>query len=391
MRRARTPPRTKARKRTASGEAELRVADVHAALDAIAPFAHAAEWDNVGLLAGDFRWPARRAMVALDLTDRVAREALTKRIGALVVYHPPIFREVRAVTPTVGGPTGLLPELLAERVAILATHTAFDAAVGGTNDLLLNLFEPVARRPLEPFIRESGDYKLVVFVPPAEVEKLRGTLASAGAGVIGHYTECSFELAGRGSFRGDETTRPTIGRKQVLEHADEVRLEMVVRRERLGDVVRALYAAHSYEEPAFDLYPLHAVVGRGSVGMGRVGTLKQSQRGTTLVRKLKTAVDLSIATSVGDLKRSFGSVTTAAGAFGVRSFCDPDSLVVTGELKHHDALELLRRGVTAICLGHYASERLVLNALRTRLRRLLSAATVTIARSDRAPFQLLRA
>ncbi|MFQ5806421.1 MAG: YqfO family protein [Phycisphaerae bacterium] len=366
------------------------VADVYAALDKLAPFAGAADWDNVGLLAGRSEWPAHRVLVALDLTDAVAREALRKRVDALVVYHPPIFEGIRAITPQADGPTGLLADLLAARIAILSTHTAFDTAVGGTNDLLLDLFAPVSRRPLAPAMEENGAYKLVVFVPPPEVNKLRRALSVAGGGVIGHYTECSFELAGHGSFRGDETTRPAVGRKQVLEYVDEVRLEMVVPRQRLGDVVRMLYATHSYEEPAFDLYPLHQLTGRGAAGLGRVGQLKKSQRGTALVRTLGKAVDLSLATCVGDLRRSFRSLTAAGGAFGVRQFVDPDSLVLTGEVKHHDALQLLRRGVTAICLGHHASERLALDALCRRLGGSLDSVNVTLARSDRAPFQRLR-
>jgi dinuclear metal center YbgI/SA1388 family protein len=379
------------RRKRHSGDGGPSVADLYAALDKLAPFAAAEDWDNVGLLAGRPEWPGRQVLVALDLTDAVAREALRKEVDALVVYHPPIFKQIRAITPTADAPTSLLPDLVAARIAILSIHTAFDAAVGGTNDLLLNLFAPTSRRPMEPAIEERETCKLVVFVPPAEVRQLRQALSAAGAGVIGHYTECSFELAGRGSFRGDETTHPAVGRKQVVEHVDEVRLEMVVPRRRLGDVVRALYATHSYEEPAFDLYPLHEVSGRGAVGAGRVGKLPRPRPGTALVRTLGQAADMSIATCVGNLKRSFGSVTAAAGAFGVGQFTDPDSLVITGECKHHDALKLLRRGITAICLGHYASECFVLDALRTRLAGLLPTGSVTVARADRPPFQPVRA
>jgi len=361
-----------------------------AALDAIAPFAGAADWDNVGLLAGRPDWPARRVLIALDLTDAVAAEAIRRRAQALVLYHPPIFRRLPAITPHSAGPTTLLPDLLAARVALLATHTAFDAAVGGTNDLLLDLFRPVARWPLEPALTEHGQYKLVVFVPPAQLEQLRAALADAGAGVIGHYTECSFESVGRGSFRGDERTRPAVGRRGVLEHVEEVRLEMVVPQPKLAQVVRALYAAHPYEEPAFDLYPVHRVAGRGAAGPGRVGRLRRPASGSALLRRLERGLDLSLATCVGELKRRFATVTAAAGAFGIRRFTDPQSLVVTGELRHHEALELLRRGVTAVCLGHYASERPVLVALRARLAQRLPHSSFAIARADRSPFRPLR-
>lgn len=367
--------------------ASCTVGGLCAALDTIAPFVDAEEWDNVGLLTGRPEWPVKKTLVALDLTDAVAREALKKKVDALVLYHPPIFKGIRTITPEADGPTSLLPDLLAARIAILATHTAFDAAVGGVNDLLLDLFDPVSRRPLRLIVEEDREYKLVVFVPHGEVDALRQALSEAGAGVIGHYEQCSFAIPGRGSFRGDETTNPTVGRKRVFEYVDEIRLEMVAPRRRLGEIVRALHAAHSYEEPAFDLYPIHHARGRAVTGMGRVGELARPRRGADLLKTLAKSIDTSIATSVGDVRRSFRSVTAAAGAFGVRDFHDPDSLVITGEFKHHDALTLLRRGVSAICLGHYASESLALDNLRRRLATAMKGVHVSAARSGRSPFQ----
>jgi dinuclear metal center YbgI/SA1388 family protein len=365
--------------------AEITVAGVFDALDRIAPFALAAEWDNVGLLAGSREWRARRVLLAIDLTDAVAREALRGRFDAVIAYHPPIFKGVRTITNLAESPTGLLPDLLAARISIFSMHTALDAAVGGTNDVLLDAFDLSVRAPLEPMIAIGRDCKLVVFVPHAEAERLRAALSAAGAGVIGHYSECSFELRGRGSFCGDETTNPTIGRSRRLEYADETRLEMVVPRRRVGAVVRALYATHSYEEPAFDLYPVEGVAARGAVGVGRVGVLRNPMRGVKLADALEGRVDLSCATVIGDLRRTFRSVTAAAGSFGTKAFRDADSLVLTGELKHHDALELQRRGIAAICLGHYASERPVLDSIAARLRKMLRGVTAKIARSDRSP------
>lgn len=360
----------------------ITVSDLLRAADAIAPFSLAAEWDNVGLIAGRPGWPAGTVLLAIDLTDAVAREALAKGSDALVVYHPPIFKGIRTITSAAGGPTSLLPDLLAARVSIVALHTALDAAVGGTNDILLDLFEVSSRVPLEPSMVAGAAFKLVVFVPPDQTDQLRAALADAGAGVIGHYSECSFSIPGRGSFRGDETTHPTVGERGRLEFVEEQRLEMIVPKARLGDVVRALYAAHSYEEPAFDIYPLSELAQRGQAGLGRVGTLASATRGDSLLDRLRPHVDLATAVYVGDLGRSFTSVTAAAGSFGARSFRDPASLVLTGELKHHDALDLLRRGITAVCLGHDASERPLLRALRERLTAALPGAGVEIAESD---------
>ena len=78
----------------------------------------------------------------------------------------------------------------------------------------------------------------------------------AGAGRIGDYERSSFYSGGTGTFFGLETTSPTIGRKGREERVPEIRFETVYPVEREADVVRALRAAHPYEEPAFDLYPL---------------------------------------------------------------------------------------------------------------------------------------
>jgi dinuclear metal center YbgI/SA1388 family protein len=377
--------------RRPSTATDASAADLSSALDAIAPFSLAAEWDNVGLLAGRPDWPVRRALLTIDLSDAVARECLVRRAGAVVAYHPPIFRGIRSVGPRAEAPTTLLADLLAARVSILAVHTALDAAVGGTNDVLLDALEIEERRPLEPLIDRQAGCKLVVFVPPDQVGKLRSALSAAGAGVIGHYRECSFELLGRGSFLGDETTRPSVGRRGVLEYVEEVRLEMVVPAARLAAVVRALYATHPYEEPAFDLYPVHTLAGRGAVGQGRVGMLQRPLEGRAIVRKLAPHVDLSAATVVGDLRRRFASVTAAAGSFGIGALRDPESLVITGELRHHDALQLLVRGVTAVCLGHYASERPALERLRRRLAEMLPRVQWLISQADAAPLRPLSA
>lgn len=382
--RAATVPRPQVRR-----AAPPAAADLLSALDAIAPLAYAAPWDNVGLLAGRADWPAGRVLLAIDLTDAVAREALACGAQAVVAYHPPIFKGIRAVTPAAEAPTTLLPDLLAARVSILAVHTALDAAPGGTNDLLLDALECGRRWPLEPHRVDAGQYKLVVFVPQAETAALREALSAAGAGVIGHYTQCSFELRGRGTFRGDETTNPTLGTRGRLEYVDEVRLEMVVPRSRLSEVVRALYAAHPYEEPAFDLYPLSELPARARAGMGRVGVLPQPLRGVEIVRRLRRSVDLRLGAFVGDPQRRFGRVIAAAGSFGVASLRDPEALVLTGELKHHDALALLARNVAAVCLGHYASEAPALKYLRRELRRRLPAASVSISRASRPPFSPL--
>jgi len=98
--------------------------------------------------------------------------------------------------------------------------------------------------------------KLVVFVPAGALDAVRDAVFAAGAGRIGGYERCSWYAEGTGTFLGGEGTDPAVGEKGREERVPELRLETVYPEEREADVVEALRAAHPYEEPAFDLYPL---------------------------------------------------------------------------------------------------------------------------------------
>ena len=98
--------------------------------------------------------------------------------------------------------------------------------------------------------------KLVVFVPPDALDAVRSALFEAGAGRIGGYERCSWYAAGTGTFLGGKATSPTVGERGREERVEELRLETIYPVERDAEVVRALRAAHPYEEPAFDVYPL---------------------------------------------------------------------------------------------------------------------------------------
>lgn len=111
------------------------VHDIESALYALAPKALAAEWDNVGLLAGSADREVRSVLVALDITEPVVEEA--ERMGAdlIVSHHPVIFHPVKSITDR--DPSGrLLIRLVRSGTGAVCMHTNLDAALGGVNDAL---------------------------------------------------------------------------------------------------------------------------------------------------------------------------------------------------------------------------------------------------------------
>jgi hypothetical protein len=101
-------------------------------------------------------------------------------------------------------------------------------------------------------------YKLVFFVPASHVERVKDAVFAAGAGRIGDYEQCSWQVLGEGQFRPLAGSNPYIGRQDALEAVAEYRVELVCAAEHIAAAVAALRAAHPYEEPAFDVTRLEA-------------------------------------------------------------------------------------------------------------------------------------
>lgn len=121
----------------------MKLREVVEALEKIAPTASAADWDNVGLLAGDPEQEVRRALFAIDCTREVLEEAVAGEHELVVAYHPPIFEPLRQV---VSG--HVVYEAVRRGLAIWSPHTALDVAEGGTNDVLAEAMGIAVRYPL---------------------------------------------------------------------------------------------------------------------------------------------------------------------------------------------------------------------------------------------------
>ena len=367
------------------------VAALSAAMESIAPTWAAADWDNVGLLVGSPDWPARKVLLTIDLTPAVLDEAVAGRFDAVIAYHPVIFKPSARMLLDRRTTTGLAAEALSRRIAVYSPHTALDCAPGGTNETLASLCYLRDVRPFESARPTARQVKLVTFVPDRHADQVAEGLFAAGAGVIGDYQRCSYRLRGHGTFFGTETTKPTEGKKGRLETIEEIRLEVVLPAEKLAQVVAALRKVHPYDEPAFDLYPLETPP-NPSVGQGRIGAFAKPVALRSFARMLQRKCRAANVVVIGNPSGTLRHALICAGAAGSLPFeipgrpCGKGDVVITGEIRHHDALAYARSGAAAIALGHWASERPVLMPLSQQLRRRLPGAAIVISRKDKDPF-----
>jgi dinuclear metal center YbgI/SA1388 family protein len=359
----------------------MQLQELIARLEQIAPAHYAQSWDNVGLLVGDPAQPVTRVLLAIDYTPAVAAEARRERCELLVAYHPPIFEGLKRLTAG-----SAVYEAIRDGLALYSPHTALDVAPGGTNDVLADALGLTARAPLRPAPGRDSALKLVVFVPESHVETVSQALFDAGAGRIGNYSACSFRSPGTGTFFGEAGTSPAVGQQGQLERVPELRLETLVPLARLEPVVRALRAAHPYEEPAFDLVRL-APPPEG-VGLGRIGTRPAVSR-AELFAEIKRELSLEHLLIAGPTTGELTCAAAGAGACGDLyrdALTQGAELYLTGEMRHHDALAAARAGMTVVCTLHSNSERATLARLARRLEESAPGVTVRVSREDRDPF-----
>jgi dinuclear metal center YbgI/SA1388 family protein len=350
-------------------------------LESLAPLDLAEEWDNVGLLlepSSGAAHPIQRVFLCIDLGENVLAEALERQADLVVAYHPPLFKgfkRLRASSPA----ERVVVRALEAKLPVYSPHTALDAAPHGLNDWLARGLGSGKRSALVPHAATRSDFKLVVFVPRAHVEALRGALArELGAGQIGNYSECSFELEGRGSFFGSEAASPEVGTRGQLEFVAEVRLEMRCDKSALNDVARVIAAHHPYEEPAWDVYPL-AATPNAEVGAGRLLELDTAITLNEAAARLKAHLKvptLRVATSsVQAAGAPITRVAVCAGAGGsLFERVSGVDLFVTGEMRHHDVLSKLQQGASVILSEHTHTERGFLPEFGRRLNELAQGA-----------------
>jgi dinuclear metal center YbgI/SA1388 family protein len=332
------------------------------AMDKLAPRHLAAEWDNVGLLVGSPAQDIEKIFVTLDVTDLVLAQAAACGANMIISHHPLFFKPLRNLRTDL--PQGnLLAAILRQGIAVFAAHTNLDSANGGVNDVLANL---LALKNIQRLTTDTTEelFKLVVFVPETHAQIVQDALHKAGAGHIGKYSHCMFITEGTGTFLPLEGTNPFIGQPGKVEHVREVRLETIVPSKFRRRVVHALLKAHPYEEVAYDLYLL-SNPGK-QYGLGRIGQLEKPVTLRDFAQYVKKRLKTDFVRVAGNSDHLISTAAVCGGSgaslLHKAAFAGADVLI-TGDIKYHEAQEALSAGISLIDAGHFATEQPVVDVL----------------------------
>ncbi|MBS4022592.1 MAG: Nif3-like dinuclear metal center hexameric protein [Dethiobacter sp.] len=336
-------------------------------LDQLAPRSLAFEWDNVGLQLGDAGGKVKTILVSLDIDSSVLKEAVSLGADFIVTHHPLIFRPLRSLRTD--QPLGrLLADALAAGIRVFVLHTNLDVASAGVSDALADLLGISETQVIRTTGQEDLE-KITVFVPTGHEDNVRQAMSAAGAGWVGNYSHCTFQVPGTGTFLPMAGTNPFIGQQGKLEKVEEVRIETIIPASKRKHVIQAMLKAHPYEETAYDIYPLHNE--GATFGLGRIGKIDSPCTLAEFCGFIKEKMNIRQLRVTGDPNKTIEKVAVCGGAgadlIHAASFAGADVLV-TGDIKYHDARDAGAIGLALIDAGHDATESVVIPTVCTYLK-----------------------
>jgi len=317
-------------------------------------------YDNSGLIIGSPDLEVRGALICLDSTPEVIREAIALGCNLVIAHHPIIFSGLKKINGKNYIERTVI-EAIKNDIAIYAIHTNLDNVHDGVNRKIADKLGLQNLEVLEP--KQHVLNKIVVFVPAGHAAAVRNAMFGAGAGEIGNYDECSFNTSGEGTFRAGEAAKPFTGKTGELHVEQEVRIETIAPAYRVRAIIDAMKAAHPYEEVAFDVLPL--LNDWKSVGSGLVGDLPEAMETTAFLLSLKRTMNTGCVRYTAPHKPNVKRIAVCGGSGSfllknaIRAKAD---VFVTADFKYHQFFDADGM-ITIADIGHYESEQYTVELL----------------------------
>jgi len=354
-------------------------------LDKIAPFSLQESFDNSGIQFADLDAPVTKILLSLDVTQDILDEALENKANLIIAHHPLLFSPLKQITKQ---KNPLLYQAITHKINLVAFHTNFDLAEKGLNDYVGNLLGIKKIVPLQSSSEKI--FKFAVYVPTQYADKVSQAIFKAGAGKIGRYTETSFNIDGKGTFKPMEGTNPFIGKIGKREEVQEIKIETVVAERDLDSVVQAMKSVHPYEEPAYDVYELKTKPSYGIGIFGEIGKEAEISKFSLEVKnRLQARYIRLIKSNEQKIKRV--ALCTGGGDSLLEQANNKDAdLYITGDITYHTALRAKELGLNVMDVEHFDTEKFFVEALYDQLIKFGIPKNILIkSKKMESPYQLL--
>ena len=339
----------------------MKIRDVIATLESLAPLSLQEGYDNAGLITGDENANCTGILISLDATEPVVDEAVKRGCNLVVSHHPIVFSGLKKITGKNYVQKTVI-KAIRNDIALYAIHTNLDNILNGVNGRIAGLLDLKNISVLA--MKENQLRKLYTFVPAANAGKVRQAIFDAGGGHIGNYEECSFNAEGIGTFKGGANTDPYAGKPGELHHENEIKVEVIFPAWLEARIIKSLLTTHPYEEVAYDVVKLDNKF--SSIGSGIIGELAQPMDESGFLKTLKEKFNLRVIkhTQLKNEQVRKVAICGGAGSFLISSALAAGAdFYITSDVKYHEFFDANDKMVIAD-IGHYESEQFTINLLQ---------------------------
>lgn len=354
----------------------MKIQDVIHFLEEKFPLNYSEDFDNTGLLVGDSQTELKGILITLDTLENVVNEAITKNCNLIVSFHPIIFNGIKKLNGSNYVERAVI-KALKNDIAIYALHTAMDNSFEGVNAKICDVLGLENREILIP--KKQIIQKLITYCPENQSDKVREALFKAGAGHIGNYSECSFNLQGKGSFKGNEKSNPFVGKPNEIHWENETQIGVIFPKHLQGQILKALFENHPYEEVAYEIYSVENQ--HQKVGLGMIGDLPKALSPSDFLSMVKEKMQTPCIrhSQITSQKIRKVAVLGGSGAFAIdKAISQKADAFVSSDFKYHDFFKAENRILLAD-IGHYESEQFTKNLLKDILIKKFSKFAVVLS------------
>ncbi len=332
----------------------MLIKDIISEIEQFAPPVYQESYDNSGLLVGNKETKVTGVLFSLDCIESVIEEAIKLKCNLIIAHHPIIFSGLKRLTGNNYVERTVI-KAVQNNIAIYAAHTNLDNIKNGVNAKIAEKLGLTKLRILSP--KKQLLKKLVTYVPVEHNEKVRNSLFEDGAGNIGNYDNCSYNIDGTGTFKGNENSNPFIGEKGKTQYEKETRIEMIFEAFKESDLLKNLLANHPYEEVAFDIYPLDNIY--QNIGSGMTGEFEKALNENEFLSLVKKTFNLKIVKHTPLINKPIKKVAFCggSGSFLIKNAINSGSdAYISADIKYHEFFDAEAKILIADT-GHFESEQ----------------------------------
>ncbi len=351
-------------------------------IEELAPLAYAENFDNVGLLVGDFDTKVQGVLVTLDTLEETVEEAIKTNCNLIVSFHPIIFSGLKKLNGNSYVERVVL-KAIKNNIAIYATHTALD---NSNNGVSAKICEVIGLQNQKILIPKKGIIKkLTTYIPTKNLEEVRESLFNSNAGNIGNYSNCSFTIEGEGTFKGGPNSNPVIGERGKLQKEKETQVSLTFEQKDESNIIKALFNSHPYEEVAYEIMTTENV--HQNIGMGMIGEFETAIDEKEFLIHLKKVMKTECVRHSKFINKKIKKVAVlgGSGSFAISNAIKLKAdAYVSADFKYHDFFKAENKILLAD-IGHYESEQFTKKLLVDYLTKKFSNFAIILSEKSTNP------